>query len=229
VPFFKVKNKKILLITNFKVMFSSFKRTENFIKLKRAEACLRIAYTNPLVYFTVRDPYERVASFYRDKFQQHPTNYSLDSSLKWETPQKIFFPLLGLDNKNSNKEIREALLGTSFEMFIGMLAQCYHLDEHVNPQHWILNHPQYKFFKSLNIPEQQVSIFKIENLSHMREFSYLTGFDSNVSMNSTKRLNTDCSMNNEMLKKINSIYANDFKYYGYKMRMPEPKTTDVSD
>ena len=80
-PFFKVKKKKILLVTNFKVMFSSLKRTENFIKLKRAEACLRIAYTNPLVYFTVRDPYERLASFYRDKFLQHPTNYSLDSSL----------------------------------------------------------------------------------------------------------------------------------------------------
>ena len=228
-PFFKVRNKKILLITNFKVMFSSFKRTENFIKLKRAEAFLRISYSKPLVYFTVRDPYERVASFYKDKFQQHPAKYSLGSSFRWETPQKIFFPLLGLNNKTSNEEIREALLGTSFEMFIDMLAQCYHLDEHVNPQHWILNHPQYRFFKNLNVHEKQLSVFKIENLSHMSEFSYLTGFDSNVSMNSTKRLNTDCSMNNEMLKKINSIYANDFKYYGYKMRIPEPKITDDSD
>jgi|TARA_B110000285_G_scaffold35794_1_gene38587 hypothetical protein len=229
VPFFKVRNKKILLITNFKVMFSSFKRTENFIKLKRAEAFLRIAYTNPLVYFTVRDPYERVASFYKDKFQQHPAKYSLGSSFRWETPQKIFFPLLGLNNKTSNEEIREALLGTSFEMFIDMLAQCYHLDEHVNPQHWILNHPQYRFFKNLNVHEKQLSVFKIENLSHMSEFSYLTGFDSNVSMNSTKKLNADCSMNNEMLKKINSIYANDFKYYGYKLRITEPQTMDDSD
>ncbi|MGY8882686.1 MAG: sulfotransferase family 2 domain-containing protein [Pseudomonadales bacterium] len=228
-PFFKVRNKKILLITNFKVMFSSFKRTENFIKLKRAEAFLRIAYTNPLVYFTVRDPYERVASFYKDKFQQHPAKYSLGSSFRWETPQKIFFPLLGLNNKTSNEEIREALLGTSFEMFIDMLAQCYHLDEHVNPQHWILNHPQYRFFKNLNVHEKQLSVFKIENLSHMSEFSYLTGFDSNVSMNSTKKLNADCSMNNEMLKKINSIYANDFKYYGYKLRITEPQTMDDSD
>jgi hypothetical protein len=228
-PFFKVRNKKILLITNFKVMFSSFKRTENFIKLKRAEAFLRIAYSNPLVYFTVRDPYERVASFYKDKFQQHPAKYSLGSSFRWETPQKIFFPLLGLNNKTSNEEIREALLGTSFEMFIDMLAQCYHLDEHVNPQHWILNHPQYRFFKNLNVHEKQLSVFKIENLSHMSEFSYLTGFDSNVSMNSTKKLNADCSMNNEMLKKINSIYANDFKYYGYKLRITEPQTMDDSD
>ena len=228
-PFFKVRNKKILLITNFKVMFSSFKRTENFIKLKRAEAFLRIAYTNPLVYFTVRDPYQRVASFYKDKFQQHPAKYSLGSSFRWETPQKIFFPLLGLNNKTSNEEIREALLGTSFEMFIDMLAQCYHLDEHVNPQHWILNHPQYRFFKNLNVHEKQLSVFKIENLSHMSEFSYLTGFDSNVSMNSTKKLNADCSMNNEMLKKINSIYANDFKYYGYKLRITEPQTMDDSD
>ena len=228
-PFFKVRNKKILLITNFKVMFSSFKRTENFIKLKRAEAFLRISYSKPLVYFTVRDPYERVASFYKDKFQQHPAKYSLGSSFRWETPQKIFFPLLGLNNKTSNEEIREALLGTSFEVFIDMLAQCYHLDEHVNPQHWILNHPQYRFFKNLNVHEKQLSVFKIENLSHMSEFSYLTGFDSNVSMNSTKKLNADCSMNNEMLKKINSIYANDFKYYGYKLRITEPQTMDDSD
>jgi hypothetical protein len=210
-------------------MFSSFKSTENCIKLKRADAFLRIAYTNPLVYFTVRDPYERVASFYKDKFQQHPAKYSLGSSFRWETPQKIFFPLLGLNNKTSNEEIREALLGTSFEMFIDMLAQCYHLDEHVNPQHWILNHPQYRFFKNLNVHEKQLSVFKIENLSHMSEFSYLTGFDSNVSMNSTKKLNADCSMNNEMLKKINSIYANDFKYYGYKLRITEPQTMDDSD
>ena len=205
-PFFKVRNKKILLITNFKVMFSSFKRTENFIKLKRAEAFLRISYR-----------------------KQHPAKYSLGSSFRWETPQKIFFPLLGLNNKTSNEEIREALLGTSFEMFIDMLAQCYHLDEHVNPQHWILNHPQYRFFKNLNVHEKQLSVFKIENLSHMSEFSYLTGFDSNVSMNSTKKLNADCLMNNEMLKKINSIYANDFKYYGYKLRITEPQTMDDSD
>ena len=37
------------------------------------------------------------------------------------------------------------------------------------------------------------------------------------------------SMNNEMLKKINSIYANDFKYYGYKLRITEPQTMDDSD
>jgi len=63
----------------------------------------------------------------------------------------------------------------------------------------------------------------------MSQFLHLTGFDSNVSMNSTKQLNMDCSMNNEMLKKINSIYANDFKYYGYKMRMPEPQTIPLTN
>ena len=37
-PFFKIKDENKLVITNFKVMFTSFKQTSNFIKIKRMEA-----------------------------------------------------------------------------------------------------------------------------------------------------------------------------------------------
>ena len=218
-PFFKINSENKIIITNFKVMFTSFKRTENFTKLKRSEASLRLKLCRPTVYFTVRDPYQKAISFYKDKFQKIPMNADLSKPFKWEKPQRIFFPLMNLSvTENSAEEIKQALINTSFESFIGLLAKCYHLDEHINPQHWIFNHPKYCFLKKLGVDIENVAIFRIEDSADMAEFSSQTGFDFSQKANSTTGINKDYSMSSKMLDTLHSIYDKDFEYFGYERR-----------
>ena len=110
-PYFSVSDSNKLVVTNYKVMFSSLKKTPSFNKIKRYRAKLIINYSDPLVYFTVLDPYQKAISFYKDKFQKIPQNADLTHPFKWEKSQLVFFPLMGLCVKNnSNLEIQQALL-----------------------------------------------------------------------------------------------------------------------
>ena len=188
-PFFKIKDENKLVITNFKVMFTSFKQTSNFIKIKRMEAKRQIKFNKPDIFFTVRNPYKRVNSFFLDKFRNIPLNAKLDSSFKWERPQRVFFPLLGLPIRASNHEqIRSKLLETSFKQYIEMLQRIHQVDEHINPQSWILDHPQYFFFQSLDIDLKSIKIIRIENKAEMEFFSNQTGFNVQKKANTTSAI-----------------------------------------
>ena len=198
-PFFKIKDENKLVITNFKVMFTSFKQTSNFIKIKRMEAKRQIKFNKPDIFFTVRNPYKRVNSFFLDKFRNIPLNAKLDSSFKWERPQRVFFPLMGLPIRASNHEqIRSKLLETSFKQYIEMLQRIHQVDEHINPQSWILNHPQYFFFQTLDIDLKNIKIIRIENKTYGICF-------------------ISVSFLSLLLKIINDIYAEDFVNLGYSM------------
>ena len=217
-PFFKIKDENKLVITNFKVMFTSFKQTSNFIKIKRMEAKRQIKFNNPDIFFTVRNPYKRVNSFFLDKFRNIPLNAKLDSSFKWERPQRVFFPLLGLPIRASNhEEIRSRLLETSFKQYIEMLQRIHQVDEHINPQSWILDHPQYFFFQSLDIDLKSIKIIRIENKAEMEFFSYQTGFNVQKKANTTPAIKEEINLKGKYLKIINDIYAEDFVNLGYNM------------
>ncbi len=218
-PFFKIKNENKLVITNFKVMFSSFKKTPNFTKVKRYEAYLNIRCANPTVYFVVRDPYQRAASFYKDKFQKIPLQADLSKSFRWEKPQRVFFPKLGLSLKhNTDEEIKQTLINTSFERFIELLADCYHLDEHVQPQHWVINHPIYWLLPKLNIDPASLGIFKMDEPEGIQQFAQQTGFDYGQRANSTNTVGKIQPMNSNMLSTLNRIYKQDFENYNYPMQ-----------
>lgn len=216
-PFFKVEHENRIIITNFKVMFTSFKYTQNLRKIKRYKAYFNIMLTAPDVYFTARNPYAKAMSFYKDKFQKIPARVDTTKNFKWEKPQRVFFPLLGLDTrKNSTAEIKQTLLSTSFESYVDMLSHVYHLDEHINPQHWILNHPHYLMFKNLGISKSKLQIFQIENKLQMQKFSTLTHFDINQKANNTHEVVQEDIIGQVELDKLNQIYAEDFAYFGYE-------------
>jgi hypothetical protein len=218
-PFFKIKNENKLVITNFKVMFSSFKKTSHFTKIKRYHAYFNIKCTNPTAYFVVRDPYQKAASFYKDKFQLIPQRADLSKPFKWEKPQRVFFPGLGLSVKNNtDEEIAQTLINTSFETFIELLADCYHLDEHIHPQHWVLNHPQYWYLPNLNINAKSLNIFKMDDAEGIQQFSTQTGFDNAQRANSTKAIGKIQPMNANILGILNRIYQQDFEKYNYPMQ-----------
>jgi len=217
-PYFSVISSNKLVITNFKVMFSSFKKSQNFKKLKRFEARLLIAFKNPDVYFMVRDPYQKAISFYKDKFQKIPSQADFSKPFKWEKPQRVFFPLLGLCvKKNTPQEIKKRLMDTSFDEFVILLAQCYHLDEHVHPQYWILQNPVYGFLKSLGLKKHNITIFKMDRAEDMSEFVEATQFDFSKPRNSTANI-TMPKISEESLAILNHIYKRDFEDFGYPVR-----------
>ena len=218
-PYFSVSDSNKLVVTNYKVMFSSFKKTPQFNKIKRYKAKLIINHSDPQVYFTVRDPYQRAISFYKDKFQKIPKNADLSKPFKWEKPQRVFFPLMGLSvKKNSPQEIQQALLNTSFDDFVELLANCYQQDEHIHPQHWILNNPQYWVLKDLGIKPERLSIYKMDRAEEMEAFANATGFDFAQRANSTGKIKAPQTISSQSLASLNSIYQQDFVSFGYDMR-----------
>jgi len=220
-PYFSVISSNKLVITNFKVMFSSFKKSPKFKKLKRFEARLLIACAKPQVYFMVRDPYQKAISFYKDKFQKIPRQADLSKPFKWEKPQRVFFPSLGLCvKKNSCEEIKQRLIETSFDEFVQMLAECHHLDEHIQPQHWILDNPTYKFIKTLGVNKQQITLLKMDSVEDMSKFAGATQFDCSQRANSTDKIAAPKRISDNSLTILNNIYRQDFEDLGYPMQGP---------
>ena len=216
-PYFRVHDSHKLVLTNFKVMFTSFTETSNFTKIKRYKAYLLLKQRFAEVHFTVRDPYQKVISLYKDKFQYTPLNSDLTKPVKWEKPQRIFFPIMGLSTKrHSDQQIKETLMNTPFDEFIELLKKCYWLDEHTQPQHWILDHPRYLLFKNLKVDLDRLSIYRMDQPSELNAFAESTGFDNRKHANSTAEIATPKAMSAESLKTINSIYEKDFIDYGYQ-------------
>ena len=218
-PYFRVHNSHKLVLTNFKVMFTSFTETSNFTKIKRYNAFLLAKQSWTQVHFTVRDPYQKAISLYKDKFQYTPRNADLTKPVKWEKPQRIFFSEMGLSTKHhSDQKIKETLINTSFDEFIELLDKCYWLDEHTQPQHWILNHPRYLFFKKLGVTLDQLSIYRMDQAKELNAFAESTGFDNSKHANSTAEITTPKELSVKSLKILNTIYKKDFTDYAYEMR-----------
>jgi hypothetical protein len=100
-PYFRVHDSHKLVLTNFKVMFTSFTETSNFTKIKRYKAYCLLKQRFTEVHFTVRDPYQKAISLYKDKFLYTPLNSDLTKPVKWEKPQRIFFSHHGAVNQAS--------------------------------------------------------------------------------------------------------------------------------
>ena len=128
-----------------------------------------------------------------------------------------FFPLMGLPIRASNHEqIRSKLLETSFKQYIEMLQRIHQVDEHINPQSWILNHPQYFFFQSLDIDLKNIKIIKLKIKLKWIFFPIKL-----VLIFKRKPITRPRSKRNQFkgkyLKIINDIYAEDFVNFGYSM------------
>jgi len=218
-PYFRVHDSHKLVLTNFKVMFTSFTETSNFTKIKRYKAYLLLKQNDTQVHFTVRDPYQKAISLYKDKFQFTPLNADLTKPVKWEKPQRIFFPTMGLSTKrDSDQKIQETLMNTSFDEFVQLLKKCYWRDEHTQPQHWILDHPRYLLFKKLHVNQKRLTIYKMDEARELDAFAMSTGFDNSKHANSTAEITTPKEFSPESIETINNIYENDFADYGYAMR-----------
>ncbi len=242
-PHFYCKDKKILITTNFKVMSSSLRYFSNHV----CTHCIELEKLFPLGiliqlenwlpffikknyvcflehYLLVRNPYEKIVSFYKDKFLKL---YSSDSEL--QSSQKILLPYLGIDEKiDSKTQIKDKLINTSFDDFIYMLPKIYNADLHLTPQHWVMypllfkttattknqNQPIIQPRKIKRLSFRHIKILKIENTAEMKIFSAKINFDINIKKYHTQEIK-DPNISSDSIKIINQIYAKDFEIFGY--------------
>lgn len=145
----------------------------------------------------VRDPYERLVSFYFDKL-----NKSLDDTNSFVRSQHIFFPVLNIEKASSLEKYR-ALKAIDFNEFIKLLPDIYDKNRHLHPQHWVF--ACLKINRFLQI-ENQTSQYFIQN-----DLDIDISIKANVTQKDTFRWNS------ESRKIVNTIYNKDFKKYGYNM------------
>ncbi len=192
----------MLVSTSYKVMFSSLIACDlEEIGDARLASLLETGRFRHVM--AVRDPYARLASFFSDKLRHDLRR----SAGEWQYCQRIFFPLVGVDASDSFTEVREALLGISFDEFIDFLPQV--REDHLTPQGALLT------AKNLDL-SPVTSIFRIE--VEASGFWDLVGVKDPPHANRTPSSADPLTLSRERLDIVNSIYADDFIRLGYEMR-----------
>lgn len=192
-PHFLNAKAHYFLSLNFKVMYTTMKKQVNLKK---------VLWIRPLLssydkYFMVRNPYNRLESFYRDKLGKDANPRKI-----WLSSQKIYFEPLGITDATDEVKM-QMIKSMTFEQFIRILPLNYMKNRHLNPQ--------YKIFAGLK-PKR---ILKMENPDDMRFLSETLNLDMDIRANSTGKAEKNILWNKELADIVNRIYEKDFKLYAY--------------
>ncbi len=195
-PHFKNIKYGYFISVNFKVMYSTMRTQKHLKKVK----LFWLLFSKKDKYILVRNPYERLESFYRDKLGKH-----LVESNKWARSQKIFFRPLGIKNKNTHEKFKQ-LSNLSFESFIKLLPEVYTKNRHL--------HPQNRMFKKVN-HTKVLYMEKKEDLLFLAENLHL---DLNIKANTTDKSKHHLEWKPQMISIVNKLYAEDFKLYNFERK-----------
>lgn len=218
-PIFYHSERQQLLLTNFKVMYSTLKAQaplqelfpgrRTFIRLLADQWRLR-----PLKkYLLVRHPEARIRSFFKDKFRQHPQDclaQDFADFREWQHNQRIFFPALGLDVTTEHAVIAQALLNTSFEQFLQLLPGHYLKDPHLQPQVTVLEfrYPNYTFHF------QPDGILKMETTSP-ETLQQTLGINPGIRKNKTQKTET-LFISEQAKALLQDLYQADYQTFNYE-------------
>lgn len=196
--FVSTKYKKVV-VTNYKVMFSTLNTSDNYQEIRFLKAItflLNPTYTN---YFLTRSPYNRLESFYKDKLEIH-----LNPS-KWQYCQRVIINTMGWQHF-SESEIIKKLSNMDYETFILNLEKYYIKDLHMTPQYLTIKKGGIYFGNHIQkididnpkgkekIKNELLKVNKVHNSTPHRAFRYTA----------------------QMLDIIHRLYSKDFKYLGYE-------------
>ena len=225
IHFFHKKN-TILVSTNLKVMYSSLKHTDSLVEIKYKKFLfLKIINIFKVKhYLLVRNPYTRIVSFYKNKFQGASKRAFNREFFQFEYSQKLFFTHLNINSNDSNDVIASKLCSLSFVDFIRLLPQYYQRDFHMHPQSRIFYYKiKPRWFRWFLVPLQRyiikfkIQIIKIEDLEKMNALAKKIDLDMSVKKNNTQSIKTP-ALTPETIKIIKKIYYDDFILFGYKTR-----------
>lgn len=211
---------KYFLSTNFKVMSSTLRATDNLEVLSGNRILLEyiksfFCFSNYKFYLIVRNPQERLQSFFRDKFRVHPNSFGINN-FEWQHPQVIILDKLGIQIKDkTNPLFKEKLLAVKYAEFIDILPQIYMQDAHLIPQNHLLDFNIGNLFMKIK-PDK---ILKIENIEDMSFIQSILKINTEKKINFTKNQFVDFSLTNAQQQIIREIYEVDFMKFNYKFTM----------
>ena len=221
-PVFNKTESSLYLITNYKVMYSTLKHQKKLERINiRKKFKFKIVFNKLYLnkkkfYFIARNPYDKVESFFRDKFRKS-SNY-FDEKGFWQAPQKIFFPFFDIDESMTSELIRQKLIEISFSDFLSVLPKVYMLDRHLHPQ-WLKQRVKLRVFGiNFNFLIKIKKLFKIESQNDLNELKEIFNIDIKSRFNSTGSVNENIIWTKKDIKTVEELYKNDFKLFDYKFK-----------
>lgn len=225
-PVFINATANVVILANYKVMYSSLKEQEGYNRVSDHDAIIYIVRQSirgkgPRVVTIVRNPYDRLVSFYEDKMRSHPVSPDRKrwgDERGWQGNQKIFFSQIGVSYANSDEEIAERLTSTSFDTFIHMLPSIYHMDEHLTPQYDRLRLYARILKKKIGWRIPGVEIVKLEHYDSVYMKQVLQIDVRRHANKSANRKSYDSYFNPNTYAVVNKLYKKDFEEFGYEQR-----------
>lgn len=219
---FRKVDDDLYLITNFKVMYTSLKNQKNLIEVnpsKRLLLQVLVGWISPKTkfYLIVRNPFDRVRSFYKSKFlraEQNRLSMLKRNKGNWQASTEYFFPYLGLDTKMDPTFISARLASTKIDDMISILPEVYMDDGHMSPQ-CIAGRTNWGLGFNVRLPIRFERIFKIENAVDLNEMSDTFGLDLSIKLNDTGDLDDQQPLSTESVKTIRRLYKEDFTSFEY--------------
>lgn len=208
---FKSFDSSYCIVTNFKVMYSTLKQQSHLSVQRDIDIESIFNYTGRK-YLLARNPYDRLESFYRDKFILHPGHAVFSEKNEWQHCQKIFFNEYNF-KKHAFEEVRNALITTSFEQFITMLPSKYMLDGHLIPQVFSLYFRDGEVVTKIDFDK----ILQIEDVQNMLFLESDLKINTSIRENETKSGNVSIVWNETSREIVNTLYRLDFEQLGYNM------------
>jgi hypothetical protein len=219
-PIFKKKDEiGLYLLTNYKVMYSTLKHQKdleriNFSNKTKCKIVLGQRYSSHYnFYLLVRNPYDRIESFFREKFRKSLDYY--ENNGFWQVSQEMFFPYLGINEDMTPETIKTKLKNTSFSNIIAVLPKVYMFDGHLQPQYKKINLGIRILGFSINAPLKIKKVCKIEFAEDLTTLEQIFKIDVNTRVNATSKIKEEIKWTKQDLKIINELYAVDFKKFSY--------------
>lgn len=209
-PSFFNPRRNYVITTSLKVMFSTLSQQPSLRPLRHDLRAAIALWWKPGMrrYFLARDPYDRLVSFYADKFFSTPADTGL---AQWQHCQVVFFAPLGLSGRESTAIIAERLRAVTFEHFVRLLPQVFRRDEHLWPQCW--NVP----FRigALCVPAPLHRVLKME--SDRQVLAEELGLDLSIRANATTHASRERYFAPRSYAIAQEVYRGDFERFDYPL------------
>ncbi|MEB3356993.1 MAG: sulfotransferase family 2 domain-containing protein [Synechococcales bacterium] len=220
-PHFISTTANYLITTNYKVMYSTM-TNQTGLRLCPGRELMKITYARRLGlcaashYLIVRNPYHRLISFYKNKFQTNPLKAAAPLPYsKWQHSQRIFFPFLNITRETPADEIKDKLLHVRFDQFVQILPSVYRLDGHLSPQY------QVRFICHRGLRLGQIKFTAILKMEASEDLNYLSQdlhLDLSQKHNQTGTAHLSDYFTSDLLRIVNDLYFEDFSRYGYTLQ-----------
>jgi hypothetical protein len=211
------KRGNCFLSTNYKVWFSTLENQQELVRASTDEV-LQNSMQDDLSlrkkhFLLTRDPYDRLESFFRDKFRKNILSIPSAKRHNWQYCQRLFFSTMQIRDENNTEKIREAFLKYSFADFMNYLPNVWRLDGHLAPQyeaHFLASSAgliKLVFDSYLPVESENTSLFLTAELE----------IDLSLARNSTKSVTEKINWTPEARAIANKIYREDFVNLNYEI------------